>query len=194
MLPIYLAYFARSSKKGSKIRILSFIAGFTLTFMALGAGFAGLGSLVRAHQSIVNLVCGLIMILLGLQFMEVIHLPWMKGFQGEVKVESFFSAFSFGVIYALNLTPCVGAFLGAALMMAVSGGNVARGILLLFCYSMGLAIPFILSAFLMSRLTVVFDGIKRHYRLINLICGGFLILVGILMASGLLTRLLYLFN
>ncbi len=190
MLPVYLAYFAGNEKKGSKLRILSFIAGFTLMFMLLGAGFAGLGVLIRQYQVAVNVICGLIMIVLGLNYLEVIHLPWMQGYQGEVKVQSVFSAFIFGIVYAVNLTPCVGAFLGSALMMAVSGGDVVQGVLLLLTYSLGMGIPFILSAFLMSHLTVLFRGIKAHYRIINRISGLFLIAVGLLMAVGLLTKVM----
>jgi cytochrome c-type biogenesis protein len=88
----------------------------------------------------------------------------------------------------------VGAFLGSALMLASQQGQVLTGIVMLLCYSLGLGIPFIISAVLVDRLKGAFDFIKRNYRIINLICGGLLILVGILMMTGLLGRFLTLLS
>ena len=96
----------------------------------------------------------------------------------------------FGIIFSLGWTPCVGAFLGSALMLASTQGQMGVGMLMLLCYSLGLGIPFILSALLIQRLKTAFDFIKRNYQIINRLSGLFLILVGILMATGTLGRLL----
>ena len=104
------------------------------------------------------------------------------------------TALLFGIIFSVSLTPCVGAFLGSALMMASTSGKAAEGFLLLLVYSLGLGVPFLLSAVLIDRLNTAFKFIKSHYRIINLICGGFLILVGILMALGLLNQVLRIFS
>ena len=107
---------------------------------------------------------------------------------------NFFSALVFGVIFSLGWTPCVGAFLGSALMLASQQGHVLEGMLMLLAYSLGLGIPFLMSAVLIDSLKSAFDWIKRNYRIINLVSGGLLVLVGILMATGTLGRLLTLLS
>jgi cytochrome c-type biogenesis protein len=102
----------------------------------------------------------------------------------------FFSAFVFGMVFSVGWTPCVGAFLGSALMLASQQGHVLEGMLMLLCYSLGLGIPFLLSAVLIDKLRGTFNWIKAHYDLVNKICGAALVLVGILMATGTLGRLL----
>ena len=104
------------------------------------------------------------------------------------------SALLFGMIFSLGWTPCVGAFLGSALMLASQQGHVVEGMLMLLAYSMGLGIPFLLSAVLIDYLKSAFNWIKRNYKTINLVSGGFLIIVGILMATGMLGRLLALLS
>ena len=96
----------------------------------------------------------------------------------------------FGVVFSVGWTPCVGAFLGSALMMASQQGTVAAGVVMLLAYSIGLGLPFVLSALLIDRLKAAFDFIKKHYGVINKICGGLLVAVGILMMTGLLGRYL----
>ena len=112
--------------------------------------------------------------------------------KGTVKTGElgFFSAFLFGIVFSLGWTPCVGAFLGSALMLASQRGHVLEGMGMLLCYSLGLGIPFLLSAVLIDRLKTAFGWIKSHYGLVNKICGGLLTAVGVLMATGLLGRLL----
>lgn len=106
----------------------------------------------------------------------------------------FFSSALFGVVFSIGWTPCVGAFLGSALMLASQQGHVAEGMLMLLVYSLGLGIPFLLSAALIGYLKSTFDWIKNHYRIINLISGGLLVLIGLLMATGTIGRLLSLFS
>ena len=101
---------------------------------------------------------------------------------------SFFSAMLLGVVFSVSWTPCVGAFLGSALMLASQQGHMMQGIWMLLLYSMGLGIPFVLSAVLIDCLKSAFDWIKKHYSIINLISGGLLILVGVLMATGMIGK------
>ena len=102
----------------------------------------------------------------------------------------FFSALVFGVVFSVGWTPCVGAFLGSALMLASQQGHVFEGMLMLLCYSLGLGIPFVISAVLIEYLKSAFQWIKRHYGIINTISGILLIGIGVLMATGLLERFL----
>ena len=107
---------------------------------------------------------------------------------------NFFSAMIFGMIFSLGWTPCVGAFLGSALMLASQQGHVVQGMMMLLAYSLGLGIPFILSAVLIDYLKAAFNWIKKNYRVINAVSGGLLVLVGVLMATGTLGRLVNLLS
>jgi cytochrome c-type biogenesis protein len=98
------------------------------------------------------------------------------------------------MVFAIGWTPCVGAFLGSALMLAASSGGSLKGILLLLSFSAGLGIPFVLSALLLEKLKNAFAFIKRHYKIINAVSGGLLVLVGIAMVAGLLNMVLSLFT
>ena len=104
----------------------------------------------------------------------------------EVKKHTLASSFLFGIVFSIGWTPCVGAFLGSALMMASQQGSMAEGILMLFLYS----IPFILSAVLIERLMGAFGWIKSHYGIITKVSGILLIIVGLMMMLGMMDRFL----
>lgn len=199
MLPLYITYFAGgSSDQGNKRSILAraagFVLGFTVVFSLLGVFAGTLGSFLTKYQTVVNIVSGIIVILFGLSYLEVIRIPFFKGMAGQRKITSVFSAILFGMIYSVSLTPCVGAFLGSALMMASTSGKAMEGFLLLLVYSLGLGVPFLLSAVLIDKLNTAFNFIKSHYRIINTVCGIFLILVGVLMALGMMNKVLVVFS
>ncbi|MBQ8975555.1 MAG: sulfite exporter TauE/SafE family protein [Oscillospiraceae bacterium] len=164
--------------------------GFTVVFSLLGLFAGTLGTVLAKYQVAVNIVCGAIVVLFGLSYLGVIPLNFMRGVSGTHDAGGVLSAFLFGLIYSVSLTPCVGAFLGSALMLAASTGGALKGLLLLLVYSLGLGIPFVLSAVLLDKLKGTFAVIKRHYKVINTVCGIFLILVGAAMALGLLNRLM----
>ncbi|HIT32722.1 MAG TPA: sulfite exporter TauE/SafE family protein [Candidatus Enterenecus stercoripullorum] len=199
MLPIYLSYFAGGQAKSLRktlLNALGFVMGFTILFVAMGALAGTLGGLVRQYQTVVNLVCGLMVIFFGLNFLGVFRFHLFRGGQGRVNAGEmgFFSAVLLGIVFSVGWTPCVGAFLGSALMLASQQGHVLEGMAMLLVYSLGLGVPFLLSAVLIDYMKTAFDWIKGHYRMINLVCGAFLILVGILMATGTLGRLLTLLS
>ena len=199
MLPIYLSYFAGGGIRstGKTLRnALGFILGFTVVFMAMGALAGTVGSFLKAHQTAVNIVSGLIVIAFGLSFLGVFRLSFFKGSRFRVQSEQmgFFSALVFGIVFSLGWTPCVGAFLGSALALASQQGHVLTGMGMLLAYSLGLGVPFLLSALLIDKLKSAFDWVKAHYQIINTISGGLLILIGVLMATGTLGRLLALLS
>ena len=199
MLPIYISYFAGGGERSTRKTLtgaLGFVTGFTLVFMAMGALAGTVGGFLKTHQTAVNLISGLIVIFFGLNFLGVFKLELFRGGSGRMNTGNlnFFSALLFGMVFSLGWTPCVGAFLGSALMLASQQGHVVEGMLMLLAYSMGLGIPFLLSAVLIDYLKSAFHWIKRNYKIINLVSGGFLILVGILMATGTLGRLLALLS
>lgn len=195
MLPIYVSYFAGGGERTTRKTLtaaLGFVLGFTLVFVAMGALAGTIGGFLRRYQTAVNIISGLVVIFFGLHFLGLFRLNFFRGSNRQVDTQNlgFFSAVVFGIVFSLGWTPCVGAFLGSALMLASQQGHVLQGMGMLFSYSLGLGIPFLLSAVLIDYLKSAFDWIKRHYTLINRICGGLLIVIGVLMATGLLNRVL----
>ena len=193
MLPVYISYFAGGTERNTKKTLknaFGFVLGFTTVFVIMGALAGTVGSFLSRYQVAVNIITGLIVIFFGLNFLGVFKLSIFKGMSSNAKTDNlgFFSSFVFGVVFSVGWTPCVGAFLGSALMMASQQGKVLQGILMLLTYSLGLGIPFIASAVLIDKLKTTFDFIKKNYKVINIICGCILILVGVLMMSGLLTK------
>ena len=162
----------------------------------MGALAGTVGSFLKEHQTAVNIISGIVVIFFGLNFLGVFKLNLFKGSSRSVDTNNmgFFSALLFGVIFSLGWTPCVGAFLGSALMLASQQGSVLAGTFMLLAYSLGLGVPFILSAVLIDKLKSAFDWIKRNYRVINIVSGSLLILIGILMATGTLGRLISLLS
>ena len=189
MLPIYISYFAGGGERSTRKTLNGaggFILGFTLVFVAMGALAGTLGSFLNRYQTAVNIISGVVVILFGLNYLGLINLNIFRGGSGRMQkgINGFFSALIFGVIFSLGWTPCVGAFLGSALLLASQQGTAAEGMLMLLSYSLGLGVPFILSAVLIDKLKGAFNWIKSHYRIVNMVSGGLLIFVGILMATG----------
>ena len=195
MLPIYITYFAGGGERttGKTLKNASgFVLGFTVIFVAMGALAGTLGSFLTRYQTWVNLIGGGIVVLFGLNYMGVLHLNFFRGTGASMEKEDmdFFSAVLFGMVFSIGWTPCVGVFLGSALMLASQQGHVVEGMLMLLAYSLGLGVPFLFSAVLIDRLKGAFNWVKAHYRQVNLVCGGLLVIVGVLMATGTLGRVL----
>jgi len=194
MLPVFISYFAGGGERSPDRTFrgaLGFVLGFTAVFTAMGALAGTAGSFLLNHQTAVNIVSGLVVIFFGLSYLGIFRFSWggrRKGFDFSGNT-GFFRTMLFGIIFSLGWTPCVGAFLGSALMLASRQGHTAEGMLMLLAYSAGLGIPFVLSAVMIDYLKSAFDFIKRNYGIINRICAFMLILTGILMATGTLGRL-----
>ncbi|QSX05730.1 sulfite exporter TauE/SafE family protein [Sedimentibacter sp. zth1] len=190
MLPIYISYFAGGNSEIHKTKTLKnalgFVLGFTIIFTIMGAFAGSIGSFLKQYQTTVDIVSGIIVILFGLNFLGVIKLSLFKGSRNTKNINElgFFSSILFGMVFSIGWTPCVGAFLGSALMLASQQGSIIRGIGLLLSYSFGLGIPFIVSAVLIDKLKSTFNFIKKNYKIINIISGSLLILVGIMMMTG----------
>ena len=190
MLPIYISYFAGGGERTPSKTLkgaLGFVTGFTVVFVTLGALAGTVGSVLREYQTAVNIVSGLIVIAFGLNFLNL-----FRGSHRSVNTDNmgFFSALLFGVIFSIGWTPCVGAFLGSALMLASQQGHVVEGMLMLLAYSLGLGIPFVFSAVLIDYLKSAFNWIKKNYKTINAVSGILLVLIGVLMATGTMGKLL----
>ncbi len=189
MLPIYISYFAASEEDNRKAlkNAIGFVLGFTVIFVSMGAFAGTIGKLMREYTTLLNIITGVIVIIFGLNFIGLIKLRFLNitsKRNANVNKLGFFSSMLFGLVFAVGWTPCVGAFLGSALLMAAHGGSMLKGITMLLAFSLGLGIPFIASALLIDRLKGTFNFIKRNYKIINYISGGILIIIGILMATG----------
>ena len=199
MLPIYVSYFAGGGERSTPKTLsgaLGFVAGFSVVFMAMGALAGTIGSFLKEYQTAVNIVSGVIVILFGLNYLGVFKINLFHGSNRSIKGNSldFFSAVLFGMIFSVGWTPCVGAFLGSALMLASQQAHMVEGMLMLMAYSMGLGIPFILSAVLIDSLKSAFQWIKKNYRVINTVSGIMLIIIGIMMSTGTIGQLLRLLS
>ncbi|MHB1313961.1 MAG: cytochrome c biogenesis CcdA family protein [Christensenellales bacterium] len=196
MLPIYASYFAGNGEGGYRTPLknaLAFVLGFTVVFTVLGVFAGAVGGFFIRYQTAVNIVSGLLVIFFGLVFLGVFKWKLFSGMGAhdfKARKLGFFSSFLFGLVFSISWTPCVGAFLGSALMLASQQGSVAEGVLMLLAYSLGLGIPFVLSAVLIEKLKSSFQFIKRHYKAVNMVCGILLIIIGILMMTGWLGTLL----
>ncbi|MDU1411687.1 MAG: cytochrome c biogenesis protein CcdA [Clostridium sp.] len=197
MLPIYISYFAGDIEEGKKgktiINAIGFVIGFTIIFTLLGALAGTFGMFIKKYQTIFNIIGGSILIIFGLNYMGILSIGFIektKKIQVDIKSFKFFSTIVFGMIFAIGWTPCVGTFLGSALMIAASSSGVLKGTIMLLVYSLGLGIPFIIAALIMDELKNSMKFIKKNYKLINRISGVFLIIVGISMIIGLFNKLL----
>ena len=185
LLPVYVTYFAAGEAGRGKVlaRAFAFMVGFTTVFVSLGVFAGSLGAALAAHRTAVNIVCGVLVIVFGLGYLGLFRLPF-TGMKSGRTPTSVISAFLFGLIYSVSLTPCVGAFLGAALMLAASEGGALQGAVLLLSYSLGLGVPFVISAVLLGRFRAAFGFIKSRYNIINPICGALLLLFGAWMIAS----------
>jgi len=199
LLPVYISYFA-GGKEDSKKTIknaAAFVLGFTVVFVLMGAFAGTLGGMLVRYSKWINIVAGGIVVIFGLNYMGVIRFSFLtksSSLEYRQKEPGLFSSILFGIIFSIGWTPCVGAFLGSALMLAATSHESYKGVLMLLSFSMGLGIPFIISALILDKLKGVFDFIKKNYIVINIISGFLLIILGIAMMTGLLRKLLTVFG
>jgi len=198
MLPIYFFYMAgvsgEESASRSKLLInsIGFVTGFTIIFVMLGATATTLGSFLKINFDIFRNISGFIMIVFGLNFMGILNLNFLnyeKRYDYKFNDLNFLRSIIFGMVFAFGWSPCVGVFLGSALLMAGNSNSVGQGIILLLLYSAGLGVPFILSSILFETIKNTFRQIQRFGRMISIISGLVLIFAGILVITDKLTYL-----
>ncbi|MBI2903122.1 MAG: cytochrome c biogenesis protein CcdA [Candidatus Methylomirabilis oxyfera] len=171
---------------------LCFILGFSLVFMSLGASFSLLGRLLFDYQQILRRAGGILVILFGLYIAGLLRLPFLtRNIRVELKDRpaGYLGAFIVGVTFAAGWTPCVGPILGSILLYAGTAKTAGTGVLMLGAYSLGLAIPFFLSALALNRFLDFFDRFKRLMPAVSMAGGIFLIFVGTLLLTNYFTIL-----
>ena len=195
LLPVYLAFFAGDAQGSDAERgmartlagALCFVLGFGIPFTAAGAVAGLAGSLLLRWRQALDAACGLLVIVLGLNYLGVLHIDVLQRTvrlsSGRTR-EGLLGPFLLGVTFAVGWSPCVGTFLASALGLAAQTASAARGVAMLACFSAGLGVPFVLSALLVTQLEATLLWVKGHYELVNRICGLLLVVVGVLMATG----------
>ena len=200
LLPLYISYFAgenekytRGSKSSALINSLGFVLAFTIVFTLLGTFAGTFGNFIKGQSNLINIIGGLVVVIFGINYIGIIKIPFLERslkMNHEIRNLKFLSSMIFGIIFAIGWTPCVGTFLGAALMIAVNSQDILKGTLMLLTYSIGLGIPFIICAILIDSLKGTFNSIKRNYKVINMISGVILVIIGISIMTGYLNKIL----
>jgi cytochrome c-type biogenesis protein len=171
-----------------------FVLGFTTVFVLLGASATALGQLLVTYRYELNIVGGSLVILFGLFTLGLLNVPWLQRdlrFHGLAGGGRPLAAYTLGLAFAFGWTPCIGPILGAILAAAAAQASVTQGVILLGVYSLGLGVPFVLAALFTDRLTGRIKAIGRVGRLLKLVAGAVMILMGVAMVTGQLTALSY---
>ena len=172
-----------SSRTQVLLASLAFVLGFTVVFVAAGASASALGKFIYAQSPILEKIAGTILVILGLHMMGVFRIRLLENdrrIQTQRKPAGPIGAFVVGTAFAFAWTPCIGPILGGILAMAASRESVGEGMQMLAVYSLGLGVPFLLTSLAIDRFFAAAARIRRYYRIIELISGGLLIVVGLL--------------
>ncbi|MDD5021539.1 MAG: cytochrome c biogenesis protein CcdA [Endomicrobiaceae bacterium] len=196
LIPAYITFITGlaletlDDKKNTKqilINSLIFVSGFSLIFILLGLTATFIGSFLLTNLNVLKYIGGSIIIIFGLHLCGIFKIPFLYK-QASVlhivnKKISYLTSFFVGCAFAFAWTPCVGPILSSILILASTQGQIKDGALLLSFYSLGLAIPFILTALFINKFLVFFNKIKKYYHYIEIFCGILLILIGIMIMS-----------
>ena len=200
LIPGYISYISGSSindlvekKNVNLIPIIFFTVGFSIVFIIFGAASTFLGQVLLQNSYELRIVAGLIIIILSLHIIGLINIGFLnyeKRIQTNIN-KNFFSPILIGMAFAFGWTPCIGPILGSILVLASTEESLGRGILLLFFYSIGLAIPFILSGYLMQKFLIFSKNFKSNINKVSKIGGIILLITGILIITNQLHALGY---
>lgn len=184
---------ARNLRKAC-LSSLSFGAGFTIIFLGLGATATALGKLLFSQMEILRKVAGVIIILFGIHVLGLLRLSWLyreRRFQVRNRPVTLIGALFVGMAFAFGWTPCLGPILAAILSYAGTQKTVQEGVLLLGVYSLGLGVPFLLTAIGMNTFQRILEGVRRHVRTLEVVSGLLLIFIGTLIFTDNLSTLAY---
>ena len=200
LIPGYISYISGSSlneliekKNINLIPIILFTAGFSIVFIILGAASTFLGQVLLQNSYELRIAAGLIIILLSLHIIGLINIKFLnfeKRFDAKTNT-NFYSPILIGMAFAFGWTPCIGPILGSILVLAATEENINKGILLLASYSLGLALPFILSGYLIQRFLIFSKNFKKNINIISKTGGVILLITGILILTNQLQALGY---
>ena len=198
LIPGYISYVSGSTlnellekKNINLLPIVLFSLGFSIVFIIFGATATFLGKVLLNNSYELRIVAGLIIVIFSLHILGIFNIKFLnyeKRIQFK-KGESFLSPIIIGMAFGFGWTPCIGPILGSILILASTTENISKGIILLFLYSLGLAIPFILSGYLIQKFLLVSKNLKRNMNIINKVGGVLLLVTGILILTNQLQAL-----
>lgn len=180
------------ARRTALVHSLLFVLGFSFIFIALGAGASVFGQLLREYRVWIARVGGVLMVVMGLWMLGVLRMGSLqqeRRYHLSDKPIGYLGTVLVGVAFGAGWTPCLGPTLGAILLLAASETELVRGMMLLTFYSLGLAVPFLLSALALERFLGFFQRFKHRLGMVNRIAGILLIIVGLLMFTGWFERL-----
>ena len=200
LIPGYISYISGSSlnelkeKKNVNLTpIILFTIGFSIVFITFGAASTFLGQVLLQNSYELRIAAGLVIIIFSLQIIGVINLKFLN-YEKRIQTNSnknFYSPILIGMAFAFGWTPCIGPILGSILVLAATEESINNGILLLIFYSFGLAVPFILSGYLMQKFLIFSKNFKKNINLISKLGGIVLLITGILILTNQLQALGY---
>ncbi|WP_298271356.1 cytochrome c biogenesis CcdA family protein [Geobacter sp.] len=179
-------------RQQTMIHSLLFIAGFTVVFVLLGASATFVGGFLQEHMESIRKVGGVLIVIFGIHVSGLVPIHLLLGekrFTLHRKPAGYLGSFLVGLAFAAGWTPCIGPILATILMVAATEETIFHGIVLLFVYSMGLAIPFFLSSLAMHQFLLFFNRFKKHIRILEVVTGLFLIVVGVMIFTNYLSIL-----
>jgi cytochrome c-type biogenesis protein len=182
----------RQVRNKAMLHSLAFIAGFTVIFVLLGASATAIGTFLQEQMGLIRKGGGVLIVLFGMHIAGIFDITMLLGERRinlRNKPAGFLGSFLVGLVFAAGWTPCIGPILASILMVAATEETVYQGIALLLVYSLGLGIPFFLSAVALHRFLVFFNRYRRYIRLMEIITGIFLMIVGVLIFTNSLSRL-----
>lgn len=180
----------KSAARAVIVNSLVFILGFTLVFVLMGAAATSIGQLLNDNLNLISKIAGVIIIIFGLHMIGIFKIGFLnyeKRFHLQEKKLGIFGSFAVGAAFAFGWTPCIGPVLAGILAIASQQDTVMQGIVLLFVYSLGLGIPFFLTAISINKFFNVFNKVKKHFHTIEVAGGVMLVAVGVLMMTNYLT-------
>ena len=193
LIPGYIAYISGSTlnellekKKINLTPIILFTFGFSIVFIFFGAAATFVGQLLLQNSYELRILSGFLIIIFALHIMGVVNLKFLnyeKRIQTDKK-QGIFAPILIGMAFAFGWTPCIGPILGSILILASTTESISKGILLLILYSLGLAIPFILSGYLIQKFMLISKNLKQKMNLINKLGGVLLLMTGILILTN----------
>ena len=200
LIPGYISYISGSSlneliekKNINLIPIILFTVGFSIVFTIFGAASTFLGQILLQNSFELRIVAGLVIIIFSLHIIGIINIKFLN-YEKRIDTNissNFFSPILIGMAFAFGWTPCIGPILGSILVLAATEESLSKGILLLTFYSFGLAIPFILSGYLIQRFLIFSKNFKKNIKLVSKIGGIILLITGILIITNQLQALGY---
>ena len=182
VLPLVPSYLGVIGGKAPITRALGFVLGFGLVFVALGATASGLGALLSSYRFVLAQAAGVLIIFFGIVMLGVIRLPFMMRDTRELSAADQYGPVALGAAFAFGWSPCLGPVLGSILGLAASTRSLGQGVGLLSLYTLGLAVPFLLSALLWERLNL--RRLNKYAGTFEKVGGVILILLGLLMVTG----------